>query len=101
MIIQKKFVSLYKYYQKEIFIMKKNKWNTMNGIWIKSKITDMLNEGNSKQEVVDFFYNAGMNGHFLWGASSRESIEKSVDEVIEINNKPKKNGFFSKLFNCL
>ena len=81
--------------------MAKNKWNTMNGIWVKGKITDMLDEGKSKQEVVDFFYEAGMNSHFLWGASSRESIEKSVDEVIEINNKPKNFGFFSKLFNCL
>ena len=61
----------------------------------------MLNEGKSKQEVVDFFYNVGMNGHFLWGANSRDSIEKSVNEVIEINNKPKKVGFFSKLFYCL
>ena len=72
----------------------------MNGIWVKGKITDMLDEGKSKQEVIDFFYDSGMNGHFLWGASSRESIEKSVDEVIEINNKPKNVGFFSKLFNC-
>lgn len=40
------------------FIMAKNKWNTMNGIWVKGTITDMLNEGKSKQEVVDFFYGA-------------------------------------------
>ena len=33
-------------------IMVKNKWNTMNGIWVKVTITDMLDEGKSKQEVV-------------------------------------------------
>jgi hypothetical protein len=81
--------------------MKKNKWNTMNGIFVKGQVTTMLEEGKSKQEVVDFFYNAGMGGHFLFGASSRESIEKAVNEIIEINNKPKKTGFFSKLFNWL
>jgi hypothetical protein len=42
-----------------------------------------------------------MGGHFLWGTSSRESIEKAVNEIIEINNKQKKTGFFSKLFNWL
>lgn len=76
--------------------MAKNKWNTMNGIWIKGTITDMLNKGESKQEIVDFFYDAGLNGCFLWGASSKESIEKAVDEIIEINNKPNKVGFFTK-----
>ncbi len=81
--------------------MKKNRWNTMNGIFVKGLVTNMLEEGKTKQEVVDFFYNAGMGGHFLWGASSRESIESSVNEIIEINNKPKKTGFFSKLFNWL
>jgi hypothetical protein len=81
--------------------MKKNKWNTMNGIFIKGQVITMFEEGKSKQEVVDFFYNAGMDGHFLWGTSSRESIEKAVNEIIEINNKPKKTGFFSKLFNWL
>jgi hypothetical protein len=73
----------------------------MNGIFVKGQVTTMLEEGKSKQEVVDFFYNAGMGGHFLFGASSRESIEKAVNEIIEINNKPKKTGFFSKLFNWL
>jgi len=81
--------------------MKKNRWNTMNGIFVKGQVTTMLEEGKSKQEVVDFFYNAGMSGHFLWGTSSRESIEGAVNEIIEINNKSKKTGFFSKLFNCL
>ncbi len=81
--------------------MKKNRWNTINGIFIKGQVTNMLEEGKTKQEVVDIFYNAGMGGHFLWGASSRESIESSVNEIIEINNKPKMTGFFSKLFNWL
>ena len=81
--------------------MKKNKWNTMNGIFVKGQVTTMLEEGKSKQEVVDFFYNVGMGGHFLWGTSSRESIENAINEIIEINNKPKKTGFFSKLFNWL
>jgi hypothetical protein len=81
--------------------MKKNKWKTMNGIFVKGQVTTMLEEGKSKQEVVDFFYNAGMGGHFLFGASSRESIEGAVNEIIEINNKSKKTGFFSKLFNWL
>ncbi len=81
--------------------MKRNKWNSVNGIFVKGQVTTMLEEGKSKQDIVDFFYNAGMGGHFLWGASSRESIEKSVNEIEEINNKTKKVGFFSKLFNCL
>ncbi len=81
--------------------MKRNKWNSVNGIFVKGQVTTMLEEGKSKQDIVDFFYNAGMGGHFLWGASSRESIEKSVNEIEEINNKSKKTGFFSKLFNCL
>ena len=79
--------------------MKKNKWNTMNGAFIKYQVTTMLEEGKSKQEVIDILYNAGMRGHFLWGSSSRESVESAVSEIIEINNKPKKNGFLSKLFN--
>lgn len=81
--------------------MKKNRWKTTNGIFVKGQVTNMLEEGKSQQEVVDFFYNAGMGGHFLWGASSRESIENAVNEIIEINNKPKKTGFFLKLFNWL
>ena len=81
--------------------MKRNKWNSVNGIFVKGQVTTMFEEGKSKQDIVDFFYNAGMGGHFLWGASSRESIEKSVNEIEEINNKTKKVGFFSKLFNCL
>ena len=81
--------------------MKRNKWNSVNGIFIKGQVTTMLEEGKSKQDIVDFFYNAGMGGHFIWGASSRESIEKSVNEIEEINNKTKKVGFFSKFFNCL
>ena len=79
----------------------KNCWKTANGIFVKGQVTNMLEEGKSQQEVVDFFYSAGMGGHFLWGASSRESIENAVNEIIEINNKPKKTGFFSKLFNWL
>jgi len=79
----------------------KNRWNTINGIFVKGKVTTMLEDGKSQQEVVDFFYNAGLGGQFLWGASSRESIESAVNEIIEINNKTKKTGFFSKLFNWL
>jgi hypothetical protein len=71
----------------------KNKWNTVNGIWIKSQVTDMFDEGKSKQEIVDFFYNTGNNGHFLWGTSSKESIEKSVDEIEEIYNKTNRFSF--------
>lgn len=43
-----------------ILIMKKNKWNTMNGIFVKGQVTTMLEEGKSKQDIVDFFHNAGM-----------------------------------------
>lgn len=68
----------------------KNRWNTTNGIFVKGTVITMLEEGKSRNEIVDFFYAAGNGGHFLWGTSTKESIEKSVDEIIEINNKPKK-----------
>jgi len=64
---------------------RKNKFNTMNGRFIKAQVTSMLEEGISRKEVVDYFYNAGMWGHFLWGSSPREKVENLVDEIIEIN----------------
>ena len=51
----------------------------MNGIFIKGQVTTMLEEGKSQQEVVDFFYNAGMVGHVFWVTSSRDSIETAVN----------------------
>jgi hypothetical protein len=76
--------------------MSKNKWNTMNGIWIKSKVFDMFEDGKSKDEIVNLFYN--MNGCFLWGCSTKEQITKAVDELYEIYTKPKKQNIFQKLF---
>lgn len=73
----------------------RNRWKTMNGIFVKGQVTRLLDDGKTKEEIVDLFFS--MNGSFLWGTSSKESIVKAVDEIIEINNKEKdsKNqGFF-------
>jgi len=69
------------------------KWNSINGIFIKHEIINMLDEGKSRDDIINLFYDASNNGNFLWGTSSRESIEQVVDEVIEMN-KPRKRSFY-------
>ena len=76
--------------------MKKGRFNTVNGIFIFNQVSSMIDEGKTKEEIVDTFF--GLNGVFLWGSSSRESISNTVDEIIEIKNKPRKVCFFQKIF---
>ena len=56
--------------------MSRNKWETINGIFIKGTIENMLEEGKSRDDVVDFFHKH--DGYFMWHANNRKKWEDAV-----------------------
>ena len=59
----------------------------MNEIYVRNTIIDFYENGKSKDEIVDFFYNN--NGVFLWGEIERDKISRKVNSVIDDYNNPK------------
>jgi len=58
----------------------------MNEIYVRNYIINNYDEGKTKEEIVDYFFNN--NGVFLWGYVPREKIEQKVDKVIYEHEHP-------------